>query len=98
MQSNKQCSSCVTQYKLDIEEVYVDIMGGMSHDVTDLLYAIYTGGPIEALQVTACVICRNIVLELIGNLHGNIQQRITGIQCTSCANELYYTAHYTPLL
>ena len=43
MQSNKQCSSCVTQYKLDIEEVYVDIMGGMSHDVTDLLYAILEG-------------------------------------------------------
>ena len=30
---------------------------------------LYRRGPIEALQVTACVICRNIML---GNLHGNI--------------------------
>ena len=29
---------------------------------------------IEALQVSACVACRDIMLEVIGNLHGNIQQ------------------------
>ena len=58
---------------------------------------LYWRGPIEALQVTVGVACRNIILELIGNLHGNIQQTISpcdvdnGIalslkyMCTSCS-------------
>ena len=50
-------------YSYIVGGMTADTYGPISHVGHDLLYMSYWKEPIENLQVTVCVICRNIMLD-----------------------------------